>query len=150
MTGIDLEHDAVQKFYHKWKHDSLVMLKWFGALAAYSPKGGVVNRLQKLEKDPLFQAQVPNYLRSLYLQFSKNNLHAFHDLSGESYQFLAERIIQIDKFNPQVASRAASSFSLINKLDEVRAKKIRSALLNIMESKPSRDTFEVISKYLAQ
>jgi aminopeptidase N len=150
LRGVDLQHDAVQKFYRKWKHDSLVMLKWFAALAAFSPKTGVIERLQNLEKDPLFQGQVPNYLRSLYLQFSKNNLHAFHDLSGESYQFMAERIIRIDRFNPQVASRAASSFSLINKLDDVRAKKMRSALEGIMKVRPSRDTFEVISKYLAQ
>lgn len=150
LCGVELQHDAVQKFYRKWKHDTLVMLKWFAALAAFSPQEGVIERLQILEKDPLFQGQVPNYLRSLYLQFSKNNIYAFHSASGEGYQFLADRIIHIDRFNPQVASRAASSFSLINKLDDVRAGKMKSALERIMGAKPSRDTFEVVSKYLAQ
>ena len=150
VSGVSLEHEAVQKFYQKWKHDSLVMLKWFGSLASYSPKAEAINRLEILEKDPLFQNQVPNYLRSLYLQFSKNNLDSFHDVSGKGYQFIAERIKHVDSFNPQVASRAAGAFSLINKLDETRQKGMRNALNKIMEGKPSRDTYEVISKYLAQ
>lgn len=148
--GCELDHAAITGFYNKWKNDSLVMLKWFGALSSYSPKTGIISRLEKLENDSLFQKEVPNYLRSLYLQFGRNNLSAFHDTSGSGYQFLAERIKKIDKFNPQVASRAASSFSLINKLDKNRQEKMKKALNEIMSANPSRDTFEVISKYLAQ
>ncbi|MFP5384472.1 MAG: aminopeptidase N [Bacteriovoracia bacterium] len=150
MSGVSLEHEAIQKFYQKWQHDSLVMLKWFGSLASCSPKTDAIKRLEILEKDPLFQNQVPNYLRALYLQFSKNNLDSFHDVSGKGYHFIAERIKHIDSFNPQVASRGASAFSLITKLDETRQKEMRSALNKIMEGKPSRDTYELISKYLAQ
>jgi aminopeptidase N len=150
LTGVELDHESLQKFYRKWKLDSLVMLKWFATLAAYSPKHLALERLQRLEKDSLFHGHVPNYLRALYLQFSKNNTHAFHDLSGKGYEFIADKIIQIDRFNPQVASRAASSFSLINKLDDVRGKQMRSALQRIMSAKPSRDTFEVVSKYMNQ
>lgn len=150
LSGVPLEHESIQKFYNKWKHDSLVMLKWFGSLASCSPKNEAITRLQKLEKDPLFLNQVPNYLRSLYLQFAKNNLDSFHDVSGAGYEFMAERIKHIDGFNPQVASRASSAFSLINKLDEKRQNGMRVALNKIMAGKPSRDTYEVISKYLAQ
>jgi len=150
ISGVPLEHDAVQSFYHKWKNDSLVMLKWFGALSSYSPKNVALERILMLESDPLFLREVPNYLRALYLQFSKNNLVSFHDLSGKGYKFLADRIKNIDSFNPQVASRASSSFSLINKLDQTRQVLMRDALNQIMSSRPSRDTFEVISKYLAQ
>lgn len=150
ISGVPLEHVSIQKFYQKWKHDSLVMLKWFGALASCSPKTDAIARLKKLEKDPLFLNQVPNYLRALYLQFSKNNLDSFHDESGAGYEFLAEKIQLIDGFNPQVASRAASAFSLINKLDAKRKARMSEALNKIMSGKPSRDTFEVVSKYLAQ
>lgn len=149
-SGVELEHESIQKFYQKWKNDSLVMLKWFGSLASYSPKKFAIERLKKLEQDPLFLKQVPNYLRALYLQFSKNNLNSFHDESGAGYRFLAERIKLIDGFNPQVASRTAGAFSLINKLDQKRQNEMRSALNKIMEGQPSRDTFEVVSKYLAQ
>lgn len=150
LTGVPLEHEAIQKFYQKWKHDSLVMLKWFGSLASCSPKTEAAKRIQKLEKDPLYLNQVPNYLRALYLQFAKNNLVSFHDQSGEGYKLVAERIKHIDGFNPQVASRTSSAFSMINKLDQKRKDEMRKALSIVMEGKPSRDTYEVVSKYLAQ
>ena len=63
---------------------------------------------------------------------------------------MADRIKKIDSYNPQVASRAAVAFSLINKLDPQRKNSMKLALNSIMEGRPSRDTYEVISKYLAQ
>jgi aminopeptidase N len=150
LSGVSLEHDAIQKFYNKWKNDSLVMLKWFSSLAANTPKKIAIERLKILEKDPIYLKEVPNYLRALYLQFAKNNLVSFHKTDGEGYRFIAERIIHIDKFNPQVSSRTATSFSLINKLDGERKEEMKKALNMIMEAKPSRDTFEVVSKYLGQ
>ena len=147
--GAGLDHPAIQAFYQKWQKDSLVMLKWFGALASQSPAIDAVARLMILEKDPLFLKEVPNYLRSLYLQFAKNNLPAFHAADGSGYRFLAERIMMIDKFNPQVASRASSAFSLLGKVDQSRQNQMRKALKDILDSKPSRDTYEVVSKYLS-
>lgn len=149
-SGAEISHPAIVAFYQKWKHDSLVMLKWFGALAAHTPAREAMARIQVLENDPLFEKQVPNYLRALYLQFAKNNLPAFHAVDGSGYRFIADRIQRIDKFNPQVASRAATSFSMINKLDPVRQEEMKKALKGVMEGHPSRDTLEVVSKYLAQ
>lgn len=149
QTGAELDHPAIRSFYSKWRNDSLVMLKWFTALAAFSPANKAIHRLENLENDPLFLREVPNYLRSLYAQFGRNNLVAFHAEDGSGYQFLAERIKKIDKFNPQVASRVAQSFSLINKLDESRQKQMKMALKGIMDGGPSKDTYEVISKYLS-
>lgn len=148
--GVPLDHPAIRGFYQKWQKDSLVMLKWFAAIAAHSPKSVALERIKELENDKLFLSKVPNYIRSLYMQFAKNNLSAFHDLSGEGYKFLAERIKRIDIINPQLASRSATAFSLINKLDSERKKLMHSALKDVMEHKPSKDTYEVISKYLAQ
>ncbi len=149
-NGVALDHEAIQKFYKKWGHDSLVMLKWFGALASYSPAGEALGIIKKLSEDSLFLNQVPNYLRALYVQFARNNLVAFHQEDGSGYEFMANTIIDIDKFNPQVASRAAVSFSMINRLDQNRKTLMQKNLKKIMESSPSRDTFEVVSKYLAQ
>jgi aminopeptidase N len=150
QAGVPLDHPAVKKFYDKWKSDSLVMLKWFGVLAAQSPKEDAVNRLGVLENDPLFKKEIPNYLRALYFQFAKNNLVSFHQRDGSGYRFVAERIRMIDKVNPQVASRAATSFSFIKKVDPERQAGMKSALQSILENQPSRDTFEVVSKYLGE
>jgi aminopeptidase N len=150
MAGVELDHPAIQGFYQKWKNDTLVMLKWFSALAAFSDPKVAIARMEKLEKDTLFLREVPNYLRALYLRFAQQNLPAFHAQDGSGYKFLAERIKLIDKFNPQVASRASTAFSMINKLDKNRQFHMKEALKDIMQIKPSRDTYEVISKYLAQ
>jgi aminopeptidase N len=149
-TGAGPDHPAVKAFYQKWKNDSLVMLKWFAALAGYSAQDKAISVLQTLEKDPLFKKDIPNYLRSLYAQFARNNLVSFHKKDGSGYHFMADRIKDIDTFNPQVASRTASAFSLINKVDKVRQAEMKSALEKIMAGKTSRDTYEVVSKYLAQ
>lgn len=150
QSGVELDHPAIRRFYEKWKQDSLVMQKWFGVLAAHTPKSDAVLRLKILEKDPLFKKEVPNYLRALYFQFAKNNLVSFHQKDGSGYDFISERILWIDKMNPQVASRAATSFSFIKKVDPVRQSGMKKALKLIMDNQPSRDTFEVISKYLAE
>jgi aminopeptidase N len=148
--GVSLDHESIQKFYKKWGHDSLVMLKWFGALASYSPAQEALGRIEKLQKDPLFLNQVPNYLRALYVQFARNNLVAFHQFDGSGYEFISQSIIAIDKFNPQVASRTSGSFSMINRLDDDRKRLMKTSLEKIMKSSPSRDTYEVVSKYLTQ
>jgi aminopeptidase N len=149
-SGVELSHPAIQKFYQKWKHDSLVMQKWFSSLAAHTPKEKALERIEALEKDPIYKGEVPNYLRALYLQFAKSNLRAFHAPDGSGYKFIADRIQKIDGFNPQVASRTASAFSMVGKVDSTRKEKMREALNSIMSAKPSRDTFEVVSKYLAE
>ena len=148
--GVGLDHEAIVGFYEKWKHDSLVMLKWFGALASYSPKGEVLKRLEILENDRLFLKDIPNYLRSLYGSFAKANLTAFHAKDGSGYNFVSNRIKMIDSFNPQVASRISTSFALINHVDSDRRENMKKALNIVIEGKPSRDTFEVVSKYLGQ
>jgi aminopeptidase N len=149
-SGVDLDHFSIKSFYEKWSKDSLVMIKWFGALATSSPAEIVLKRLAELEGDPLFQKQVPNYIRSLYLSFARLNLSGFHRPDGSGYRFLADRIIEIDKFNPQVAARAATAYSLINKLDEKHQSLMREALKKVVMAQLSKDTLEVVNKYLAQ
>lgn len=148
--GVPMDHFAVKGFYEKWQHDSLVMLKWFSAVASCSPKTEALKRMEQLENDLLFLKDVPNYLRALYVNFAKTNLTAFHAKDGSGYHFMADRIKMIDGFNPQVASRASTAFSLINRMDPERGQVMKQALNTIMEGKTSRDTFEVVSKYLAQ
>lgn len=147
-SGAHLDHPAVKSFYEKWKGDSLVMIKWFASLAAHSHSKGIIEKLMMLEQDPLFKMDIPNYLRALYMQFAKNNLKSFHAKDGSGYAFIAERVKRIDKLNPQVASRLASSFSMINKVDEGRASKMRSILEDLLKENISRDTYEVVSSYL--
>jgi aminopeptidase N len=147
--GAGVDHPQVQKFYKKWGHDSLVMIKWFSGLAANSKPEVVINTLKKLEVDPLFKNEVPNYLRALYVQFGRTNLVGFHQVDGSGYEFLGERLSKVDKFNPQTASRIATAFAIMNKLDSKRQGLMKNVLLKVQSAGVSKDLGEVISKYLA-
>lgn len=138
---------AIESFYKKWKHEPLVMLRWFGLQASFASD---LNSLEKLENNPSFRSRVPNDLRSLYQNFSRNNLTLFHSQDGSGYKFMAERIAKIDGFNPQVASRLTGSFSLLPKMDPERKMMMKNALTQLIDGQPSKDVFEVASRYLGQ
>ena len=151
MKGGDNSEEALTHFYRKWKHEPLVMLRWFGAQASFTPAKDVLTRLEKLERNEAFRAKVPNDLRSLYGGFARGNLMGFHAYNGSGYRFMASRIAEIDKFNPQVASRlTGAAFSLLQKMDEGRKTQMKTALKALVEGAPSKDVFEVASRYLGQ
>ena len=136
---------AIESFYKKWKHEPLVMLHWFSLQSSYADS---LATLERLEVNPSFRTQVPNDLRGLYQSFARHNLTLFH--TAEGYKFLAERIKRIDVFNPQLAARLVSSFSLMPKMDGERKGMMKTALKSIVEAHPSKDVFEVASRYLGQ
>ncbi len=141
---------ALAHFYAKWKHEPLVMLRWFGAQATHASVNDAPALIERLERDPAFRPRVPNDLRTLYGQFARQNLRAFHAADGSGHRLLAERILRIDAFNPQVASRLCGSFALMTKLDAQRQGHMKAALQSILAGSPSKDVFEVCSKYLGQ
>lgn len=141
---------ATQHFYNKWKHEPLVMLRWYGAHAGYTEVTQVRPRIEEIEKNPVFRPQVPNDLRGLYGAFIRQNLLAFHAKDGSGYEFIVDRIKRIDAFNPQVASRLMAAFALMPKMDIDRKALMRRALTRLVEGKPSKDVFEMASRYLGQ
>jgi aminopeptidase N len=52
-----------------------------------------------------FEPRNPNRLRALIATFASGNPARFHDPSGAGYRFLADRILEIDTFNPMIAAR---------------------------------------------
>lgn len=150
QLGGDEGKKATDHFYKKWKHEPLVMLRWFGAQAGYSKPAEAIAKIEAVEKDPVFRAKVPNDIRGLYQAFVRSNLLAFHAKDGSGYKFMAERIKRVDAFNPQVASRLTGAFALIPKMDAGRKALMKEALINLVEGKPSRDVFEMASRYLGQ
>jgi aminopeptidase N len=138
---------ACDKFYQKWKHETLVMQKWLAAQAT-SSRPGIIERLKKLEQSDVYDPKVPNLLRSLVGGFAMRNPVAFNAKDGSGYQYVADKIIEIDKYNPQVASRLAKSMNHLNKLDKERAGHLKGQLERILASELSKDTYEVVSKNL--
>jgi len=104
QLGGDDAEAALASFYQKWKHEPLVIDKWFQA-QALDPSEGAVGRVIGLTLHPDFDARTPNRLRSLVAAFASANPARFHDASGAGYRFLADQILMADGFNPNIAAR---------------------------------------------
>jgi aminopeptidase N len=103
-----LRDQMFDQFYQQWKDNPLVVDKWFSAQAS-STYDGVLEEIFRLEAHDAFNLQNPNRARSL-IGAMQGNPVAFHHPSGRGYEFLADKILKLDRFNPQIASRMASGF----------------------------------------
>lgn len=140
--------EALSAFYSKWKNETLVMQKWLGVQAT-APYSDAYDYVLKLESDPVYDSAVPNLVRSLILQFAVNKLQFNHE-SGRGYKLVADRIITLDKINPQVASRLASQFKDYSRLPDGLKKLMKTELEKIVSTDGlSKNVYEIISKILA-
>jgi len=91
-----LRRPAMERFLERYRDQSLVVDKWFKAMAL-SRAPGVIDEILDLEAHPLFDinntARVLNYFGSFFRQ----NRVTFHDVSGKGYRFLAHRLLMMDK-----------------------------------------------------
>lgn len=141
------KQEALKKFYNKWKHESLVIQKWF-SLQATIPDETVLDQIGMLMKLPEYDERIPNVVRSVVHQFAMNNSVILNHESGIGYEFIADEIIKIDKYNPQLASRLAKTLSHRRRLSPLHKEKLDNALTRILKEKLSNDTFEVVSQNL--
>lgn len=95
---------ALAAFYMRWRHEPLVVDKWFAAQAR-SPAPDAAGRVLGLTLHPAYDLKTPNRMRALVQVFSQQNPARFHDPSGEGYRFLADQILAVDKVNPTTAAR---------------------------------------------
>src|SRR3984957_13406399 len=95
---------ALADFYDRWRDEPLVIDKWF-SLQARDSAEGALGRVLGLTAHPAFDARTPNRLRALVSTFANFNPARFHDPSGAGYRFLADQVLAVDGFNPNVAAR---------------------------------------------
>ena len=138
---------AFDRFYARWKDDHLVIDHWFAYQAAASVPGTLAI-VKKLVRHPLMSLANPNKARTLIGVFAGNAVQ-FNRPDGAGYAFVADRILEIDRFNPQVASRLLTSFRSCKTLEPGRRKLAVDALQRIAKSEPlSRDVYELVTKIL--
>jgi aminopeptidase N len=139
---------ALAGFEADWRDDALVMDKWF-AMQAAVPGAATVGKLARLMDHPAFSIRNPNKVRAVLGVFSMSNPTAFHAVDGSGYRLLAERIIELDGLNPQVAARLAGAFNAWTRYDETRRSLIRTELRRIA-AKPglSGDVSEIVESAL--
>jgi aminopeptidase N len=139
---------ALSDFEASWKNDALVMDKWFG-IQAMQPGAETLNTVKKLMQHPAFSIQNPNKVRSLLGVFSMLNPTGFHRADGAGYAFHADRVIELDRLNPQIAARMASAFNRWKRYDEDRKALMKTQLQRISATGGlSRDVAEIVNNAL--
>ena len=143
----DTRNRLLAQFADKFSDDALVMDKYF-ALIGSSRRSDTLQQVQTALQHPKFSLENPNKARSLIGSFSRNVPH-FHAQDGSGYRFIADKVIEIDRFNPQVAARLVQAFNLCNKLEPNRKNLVKQALQRIRAQEGlSKDVGEIVGKIL--
>ncbi len=138
---------AIAEFHEQWKDNSLVMDSWFAAQAS-SKREDTLERVKQLMQHELFDIRNPNKVRSVINSFAVN-LVRFHAADGSGYEFVAEQVMELDKLNPQVASRLVRSLMNWKHYEANRAEKMKQQLERIAAKEQlSKDVTEIVDKSL--
>ncbi|MDD5159125.1 MAG: aminopeptidase N [Sulfuricurvum sp.] len=139
--------EALNDFYSRYKDQTLVMNKYFGVCAS-SRREGTLGRVWALQNDPAYDPKVPNLVRALIGSFARNPV-AFYEVSGEGFRFVADKVIEIDALNPQIASGLAGAFKNYGKLSVLQKAQMAMELERIKNHPDlSNNVFEIITKIL--
>jgi aminopeptidase N len=139
---------AVDWFYDRWRHQSVVIDKWFNA-QALSRAPGAVDRIIALEQHPAFDPA--NFSQALvyYGGFFRQNRVAFHDPSGKGYDFLADRLLMIDRMGRSGSHYLMPQINQWRRYDPRRQTLMRTALERVANTPGiSKGLLENVSKAL--
>jgi len=141
------KEEALSDFYVRYKENTLVMNKYLAVIASSELKETPMN-VQKLLEDEVFDIKVPNLVRSLIGAFARNALH-FHATDGSGYAFIADKVLELDKINPQIASGLSGVYKDYGRLNEKAQELMKAQLEKIIHTKDlSKNVYEIVSKIL--
>ncbi len=147
-SGRPEAEELLADFYAAWKNEPLVVNKWFALQAAIEGEG-TVERVRDLARHPAFTLGNPNRVRALFGTFAAANMLGFHRRDGQGYALIADRVLELDSANPQVAARLLTAFGRWRRYDEERQRLMQRELKRVLEAPGlSRDSFEIASKSL--
>jgi aminopeptidase N len=145
-----LAQTALDEFHALFRGDALVVDKWF-ALQARAPEkdGRVFARVRQLLQHADFSLANPNRARSLLTGFCMFNPAAFHRSDAAGYVFWAERVLDLDAINPQLAARLARAMDRWSHLAEPWRSAAREALQRVAaKAELSPDVREIVERAL--
>lgn len=149
-ANAELAVPALARFHAQFRHDPLVLDKWF-MLQARAPEqnGQVFARIKQLMQHPDFTLANPNRMRALLFSLTQFNPAAFHRHDAAGYVLWADQVMALDNSNPQMASRFARGLDRWRALAEPYRSAARVALERVA-AKPdlSGDTREIVSRAL--
>ncbi|MFH1157956.1 MAG: aminopeptidase N [Pseudomonadota bacterium] len=147
-TKTDERAFAFDDFYKAWKHEPLMLNKWF-SLQAVADRPDAPEIVLRLTQHPDFTYKNPNRLRALIGGFSSGNQKWFHRADGAGYRLLAETVLRVNGINPSTAARLLSPLRQWRKYDPSRKHLMENELKRILSEKDiSNDVYEIASKSL--
>lgn len=139
---------ALMTFFERFRDDHLVINKWLAVQAA-STLPGTLKAIKGLLEHPAFDLKNPNKVRAVIGTFAFSNPVIFHATDGSGYVFLADQILEVDKFNPQTAARLVSPLGRWRRFDPSRQNLMKTQLERIAATpRLSRDVAELANKSL--
>ena len=148
VYGTDIPFNFLDKFYLKWKEDSLVIEKWFELMSILNVEGQGLNFINDLLSHEAFEYKNPNKIRSVLGTFQRENVLLFHANNSSGYNFISNQVSLIDKNNPQAAARLVLPLTRFTNYDETRKNKMKKALKDISDRPISSDLSEIVNKAL--
>lgn len=151
ISGHELAVPALARFHALFKNEALVIDKWFSLQAGAPDRGGhVLGAVRQLMGHPDFNLRNPNRARSVIFSYCSANPGAFHRSDAAGYVFWADRVIELDTINPQVAARLARALDRWKKLAEPYRSAAREAIARVAaKAELSNDVREVVTRALA-
>ncbi|HWP18012.1 MAG TPA: aminopeptidase N [Burkholderiaceae bacterium] len=146
----ELADVALERFHQLFRDEALVIDKWF-ALQATAPEkeGRVFARVKQLMTHPDFSLRNPNRARSLVSALCFNNPAAFHRADAAGYVFWADRVLELDAINPQLAARLARALDRWKQLAEPYRGAAREAIARVAaKAELSDDVREIVTRAL--
>ena len=146
----DLTRQALlDQFHRRFGGEKLLLDKWF-LCQAISRLPDTFNQVQSLSRHPDYDRQNPNSIRALIGGFCMHNTVHFHRPDGKAYAFLAEKVQDIDSFNPSLAARLVIPLTQWRLVDAARQDLMKAQLSLLLAGLPSAQLYEVVSKALLE
>ncbi|MGM0741837.1 MAG: aminopeptidase N [Pseudomonadota bacterium] len=138
--------DAVARFYDQWRHDRLVIDKWFMMQIIHADPAEAADTAARLTRHSDFDMKNPNRFRATLGALAANPA-GFHHAGGAGYRLLADWLIRLDPVNPQTTARMCSAFETWKRYDAARQALVAAELDRILATPAlSRDTTEMVSR----
>ena len=147
VQGGEFYDRAMDEFFEKWREDSLVVNKWLSVIALSDSKD-CFKKIKEKAKSSSFNKTNPNNLFALFYCFAHFNWFQFHSKTGETYQWFADQVLDVDRRNPQVSARLGSCLNNWRIFQKDYQKHIKESLERILNSSPTNNLFEIINKAL--
>ncbi len=138
-----------EAFHARWRHDPLVLDKWFSLQVLCAAPARTVEVTEALTRHPDFDWKTPNRFRAV-LGALMQSPAGFHDPSGAGYRLMTDWLLKLDPLNPQTAARMSTAFETWTRYDADRKAMIAAELDRILATEGlSRDLGEMAGRMRA-